>query len=546
MTDFLLDNPLLLLFVVVAIGYPLGRIRIRGSSLGVASVLFAGLAVGALDADLKLPDILYQLGLVVFVYTVGLSHGRGFFASFRRQGVRNTLFVLGVVAVAFLLAVATHALLGVKATYTAGMFAGSLTNTPALAGELEYLQEYAAGSDLDATLAEPVVGYSVAYPLGVLGMILAIAFAQRRWRIDYAEEAERSRDRAAARSELENRTIRVTRPEATETTLHDLVRQHGWDVVFGRLRRNGTLSVATGQSRLRIGDLVSVVGAPGDVARAVGCLGEPSEERLELDRRELDYQGVFVSSPEVVGHRLSDLHLPQRFGGIVTRVRRGDVEFVPHGETVLEPGDRVRLVADRAGLPALSRYFGDSYRALSEIDVLTFSLGLALGLLLGTLPIPLPGGARFTLGLAGGPLIVALILGARDRTGRFVWSLPYSANLTLRQVGLILFLAGIGTRAGHAFVSTVQSRDGIVLLAAGAAVTFAAALTTLWVGYRLLNIPMGLLTGMLAGLQTQPAVLGFALEQSRDDLPNVGYAALFPIATIAKIVAAQLLLALLL
>jgi putative transport protein len=197
-------------------------------------------------------------------------------------------------------------------------------------------------------------------------------------------------------------------------------------------------------------------------------------------------------------------------------------------------------------MPAVSAFFGDSYRALSEIDVLTFSLGLTAGLLLGVLPIPLPGGGDLKLGLAGGPLVVALVLGALDRTGPLVWSLPYSANLTLRQLGLIVFLAGIGTRAGYAFVSTVQSRDGVLLLGAGAVITFTVALATLWVGYRLLNVPMGLLSGMLAGLQTQPAVLGFALEQTGDDLPNVGYAALFPLATIAKILAAQLLLAILL
>jgi putative transport protein len=234
------------------------------------------------------------------------------------------------------------------------------------------------------------------------------------------------------------------------------------------------------------------------------------------------------------------------FGAVVTRVRRGDVEFLPQAETVLEPGDRVRVVAPRSTMPAITRFFGDSYRALSEIDVLTFSLGLALGLLVGAVPFPLPGGANLKLGLAGGPLIVALVLGALDRSGPFVWSVPYSANLTLRQFGLILFLAGVGTRAGYAFVSTLRSGDGIVLLCAGALITFTVASAILWIGYRLLRIPMGLLLGMAAGIQTQPAALGFALEQTGDELPNLGYAAVFPIATIAKILAAQVLLATLL
>lgn len=546
MTEYLVDNPLLLLFVVVAIGYPFGRLKVRGTSLGVASVLFAGLAVGAIDEDLKLPEILYQFGLVIFVYTIGLSNGRAFFASFRRQGGRHTLLVSGAIALAVLLALAEHALLDLKPGLTAGMFAGSLTNTPALAGELEYLETYGPADEREQLLAEPVVGYSVAYPIGVLGVILALVVAQRRWRIDYAREAQRVRDVEGAAKHLENRTIRVTCADTAHRPVAALTEEHGWDVVFTRMRRDGHLELVTAETRLAQGDLVLAVGTREDLDRVTKRLGEACDERLELDRSELDFRRIFVSSPAVVGRRLRELGLRERFGAVATRIRRGDVEILPHGETVLEPGDRVRVVAPTQSMPAVSTFFGDSYRALSEIDVPTFSLGLTLGLILGVLPIPLPGGVDLKLGLAGGPLIVALILGALDRTGPLIWSLPYSANLTLRQLGLIVFLAGIGTRAGYAFVSTVQGREGILLLASGATITFAVAFTTLWVGYRLLKIPMGLLAGMLAGLQTQPAALGFALEQTNDDLPNVGYAALFPIATIAKILAAQLLLALLL
>lgn len=543
MTRYLVDNPLLLLFVVVAIGYPLGRLKVRGTSLGVASVLFAGLAVGAIDQDLKIPEILYQFGLVLFVYTIGLANGRSFFASFRRKGGQHTLLVTGVVGLAVLFAVVEYAVLDLKPTLTAGMFAGSLTNTPALAGELEYLEEYGPEDAREQLLAEPVVGYSVAYPIGVLGVILAIAVAQRRWRIDYAREAQRVREVEGAAKPLENRTIRVTREDAARRPVADLARAESWDVLFGRVRRADQLGLVTAETRLEPGDLVLVVGARDELDRVTAHLGEACDEHLEFDRSELDFRRIFVSSRAVTGRRLRDLDLRQRFGAVLTRIRRGDVEILPHGETVLEPGDRVRVVAPRESMPAISTFFGDSYRALSEIDMPTFSLGLTLGLLLGAVPIPLPGGVDLKLGLAGGPLIVALVLGALDRTGPLVWSLPYSANLTLRQLGLIVFLAGIGTRAGYAFISTVQERDGMLLLVGGAAITFAAALTALWVGYRLMKVPMGVLIGMVAGLQTQPAVLGFALEQTGDDLPNVGYAALFPLATIAKIIAAQLLIA---
>jgi putative transport protein len=196
-------------------------------------------------------------------------------------------------------------------------------------------------------------------------------------------------------------------------------------------------------------------------------------------------------------------------------------------------------------MKTVSTFFGDSYRALSEIDFMTFSLGLALGLLLGLIPIPLPGGVTLKLGLAGGPLLVAMVLGHLGRTGPMVWNLPYSANLTLRQIGLIFFLASVGTRSGYAFVNTLTQGNGPAIFLVGAIITFTVATATLWIGHKLLRIPMSLLIGMLSGLQTQPAVLGFALEQTDSELPNIGYAAVYPTAIIAKILLAQLLLVIL-
>jgi len=335
----------------------------------------------------------------------------------------------------------------------------------------------------------------------------------------------------------------VTRAAPIAETLHDLTREHGWDVNFGRLKRDGKVALAAGDARLAPGDLVSLVGTPEELAEVTAYLGQESDEHLDLDRTEFDYRRVFVSNPKIAGQSLGDLNLPQQFGAIATRVRRGDIEMLAHDNTVLELGDRVRVTARREELDAISRFFGDSYRALSEIDVLSFSLGIGLGLLVGLIPIPLPGGLVFRLGFAGGPLLVALILGALGRTGPLVWTLPYSANLTLRQIGLIMFLAGVGTRAGYAFVSTFAQGGGIRLFVAGTLITTLTALATLWIGYRVLKISMSLLIGMLAGLQTQPAVLGFALEQTENDLPNLGYASMFALAVIVKIILAQLLVA---
>ncbi|GAB7024852.1 aspartate:alanine exchanger family transporter [Geotalea toluenoxydans] len=544
MLQVLINNPLLLLFVVAAIGYPLGQLKVHGSCLGVAAVLFVGLAVGSIHPDLKLPEIVYILGLGLFVYTIGLSSGPAFVASLRREGLRNNLLVIGMLFFASGLAVTAHRLLHLKASLTAGMFAGCLTNTPALASALETIKHTAPAQALELMLAEPVVGYSITYPVGVIGVVLAITIVQRLWHIDYTAEAKRLHTFGASSEPLLNCTISVTHAHIS-ATIDQLSREQKWDVLFGRIKRRNHVFLSTPQTVLEPGDMVIAVGTEEELHRVAAFLGEQSSEHIGLDRSEYDYRRIFVSNTHVAGRAIGELKLQEKFGAVITRVRRGDVDFLPHEDMVLELGDRVRVLTRTREMGRVTSYFGDSYRAVSEVDIMTFSLGLALGLLLGTIPLPLPGGITIKLGFAGGPLIVALILGTVGRTGSMVWSLPYGANMTLRQIGLVFFLAGIGTRAGYSFFSTFSQGGGLTIFAVGAAITCLTALATLWVGHRLLKIPFSLLIGMVAGMQTQPAVLGYALEQTGNDLPNIGYASVYPVATIGKIVAVQLILVLL-
>ncbi len=540
--QILRDNPLLLLFLVAAIGYPLGRLKIGGASLGVAAVLFVGLAFGALDPNLKLPEVVYNLGLVLFVYTIGLSSGSVFFGSLRRQGIKTNLLAIGMLALAGALTAAAKVIFNIKTTLAAGMFAGSLTNTPALAGVIEHVRAVAPAGVVDQLTAEPVIAYSLTYPMGVLGLILVIYLLQRLWKIDYPSEMEHAHEFGVAQEPLESCTLRVQSDQTA--SIAELVSSNEWDVIFGRLKRAGQVHLVNGQDRLAAGDLLSMVGRRDELDRVMAKLGQPATERLEFDMRVYDKRRVFVSNPEIAGRRLRDLHLGERFNAIVSRVRRGDLEILPHGDTMLALGDQVRFLAPHDQLAPVANFFGDSYRAVSEIDVLAFGLGAALGLLVGMIPIPLPGGVTLKLGLAGGTLLVGLLFGALGRTGPIIWEMPYSANLTLRQVGLVLFLAGVGTRAGYAFVSTLRQGDGWLVLGIGAAITCITGCVTLWVGHKLLRIPMSLMVGVLAGLQTQPAVLGFSLEQSGNELPNIGYATVYPVAMIVKILLAQVLLVL--
>ena len=532
----LVEQPLLLLFIVAALGYPLGRIPIAGSTLGIASVLFVGLAFGAVDPRLELPEFVYVFGLVLFVYSVGLTSARGLVASFRRQAVREHLMVVGVLAAATVLTGILGRQLGLSAAMAAGVFAGSLTNTPALAAVLEHVGRQAAGG-----AADPIVGYSLTYPIGVIGALGALALARRVWRLSDADEQRRLEAAGVITPEPVTQSVMITRREAAPLRLEALRQELSWQVVFGRVRRDDATQVVDASTTVEPGDIVTVVGPPEEIERVVGYLGKRSTLPIEWDRTALDYRRVFVSSPDVAGRRLGDLDLPARFGAVVTRVRRGDVEMLARDDTVLELGDRVRVVTNRSKLDAVSSYFGDSYRALSEIDILAFSVGPALGLLLGLIAVPLPGGVDLRLGIAGGPLVVALVLGALERTGTIVWVLPYSANLTLRQIGLVLFLGTIGTRAGWEFRTLLATGGGLTVVAAGAIVTCATAFATLWLGHRVLKMPFALAGGTVAAVQTQPAVLGFTVEQERSDLPNIAYARAYPLALVAKIVLAQIL-----
>lgn len=541
MLALLRESSLLLLFAVAAVGYLAGRVRVGGVSLGVAAVLFVGLGASALDSRLQLPEIVPQLGLTLFVYTIGLASGPGFFASFRKRGLRDAALVAGTVLLGAALAALAGVLLGIAPPVVAGAFAGALTNTPALAGVLHFLREATPGGASAEALAGPVVGYSVAYPVGVLGSIGAILVAERLSRRE--PEPPPSSGEGGARR-LTTRTVRITHPDAVGKPAEALVKREGWDVVLARLRRGGALMLCDELTVFEEGDLVTVVGPEAEVARAIAGLGEAAAEALELDRSVFDFRRVFVTSGKVVGRRLGDLDLARRFGAMVTRVRRGDAEVLASDDLVLESGDRARVVAPRARLDEVSAFFGDSYRAIAEIDVLTFGLGAALGIAIGEIPLPMPGGVPFRLGAAGGPLVAGILLGWLGRTGPLTWSMPYSANLTLRQLGLVLFLAGVGTRSGGTFAATIARGGALPLFAVGAAITLSVALAIVLLGRRM-RIPMHVLAGMVAGIHTQPATLTFACDRTRSEAPNVGYAAVFPLATIAKIVLAQLLVMLL-
>jgi putative transport protein len=529
MVDFFVQNQTLLLFAVAGTGFLIGRIRIHGFSLGVAAVLFAGIGFGAIDGRLQIDESVWTLGLALFVYTVGLACGPSFVTTLRRRGLNaNVASLAGVVAGAAAAVLVGYFLLGLDGRTTAGSFTGGETNTPALAGVLEYLQHHLGVARFNTVGNAPVVGYSLAYPFGVLIPLLATYWLYHTRR-DGPSVTEAEAARRVNGEPIICRTVRVTR--ARNAHLGDLTSYHGGTITFSRLKHDGTVQVATPELRPEVGDLLSVIGAEEDVLAFTADMGETASEHLPLEREALDMRRMFVSNRALAGKSVGSIGL-ERFGAIVTRVRRGDADMVATRATMLELGDRVRVVAPKRMMGEVSRFFGDSYRALSEVDVMT----------IGAIHIPLPG-SSFTLGAAGGPLLAGLVLGALGRTGPIVWQMPYSANLTLRQIGIVLFLAGVGTRSGQAFADTFSGGEWPKLLAAAFAIAAAQVLVFLFIA-RLARTPLPVTAGMLAGMCTQPAVLGYASDQLTDETPVMtGYATVFAFAMIAKIVLAQLLVA---
>ena len=536
------ESPLLLLFIVSAIGYWLGNISIRGAKLGVAAVLFVGLGFGALDPNLDVPDIIIVLGLSIFVYTIGLSSGPGFVATFRQQGVRNSLFVTLALMLSAGLTIAMHYWLHLDSATSAGLMAGSNTNTPALAGLLDLINNTQTGDQRTALGNAAVVGYSLSYPMGVVGVMIAIGLMHRWMKIDDQEEVAVLSKVYSVAEELARSSIEITNPEMNGVTLRNIFHRFNKQIVYGRMQRNGEPFLPNMDTQLQVGDQIVLVGQQELLKDATQFLGKPLEKELSYDRTIYDAQRIFVSNPAVAGSTIAALNLSEQYSAIITRVKRGDIDLLANGNTVLELGDRILLVTRREEMPKLAAMFGDSYEALSKIDLLSFGLGMALGLLLGMVQFQLPGDVKFSLGFAGGPLIIALILGYLRKTGKLVWTLPYSANLTLRQIGLILLLAGIGIRSGHTFLNTILQGGGAWLFLAGGVIATLGAMLSLFIGYKLLKIPFTILTGMVAN---QPAILDYAIERAGNSLPNIGFSFVLPISLIIKILFVQLLFLLL-
>ncbi len=540
---FLEENKPVLLFIVIAAGYFIGRIKVKGFSLGIAAVLFVGIAFGSLSSKLALPDIVYILGLVIFVYTTGLQSGPGFFAGFDRQGIAVNLTMISVLSFTAVLTVILGKTYGLNENIVSGLFTGSLTNTPALASVVDTLKNSIGSTNsvqTDAVLGEPIAGYSIAYPYGVLGVILFFFLFKKIFKIDMEKESgEAAEELGLGTKALEHRDVLVMNPKIIGKTVAAIFKENDLNgIVIARIRKKEETDIVTGETVLEKDNIITLVGTK--LREKTAIFGVHDHTHLYDDRSDLDFRRIFVSNPNVIGLTIQKLDLHSRFQATITRVKRGDSEFVPSNSTVLEGGDRIRVVAAKEDMEKVSAYFGDSFHSLSEIDYISMSIGIAIGLVLGEIPIPLFGGASFRLGYAGGPLIVALILGYIGRTGNLIWGMSYNANLTLRQTGVVLFLAGIGLKAGFSF-GVNFAKYGALLVSLGFILTTLNTGIMMLAGRYFLKIPFPLLLGIVSGMQTQPACIAYANAEAKNSVPNFGYSLVFPAAMITKIILVQII-----
>ncbi len=529
----LLTEQMLILFAILAIGSWLGSLSYRGVSLGTAAVFFVGLAFG--HFGLTVPRPVMDLGLLLFVYAVGLQAGPRFFRTFRRQGREFVIVAAAAILAAGIMTVLMAKVFGMTWALAAGMFTGALTNTPALASTAD------AVGRLDPNQAAAVlVGYGIAYPFSIVAVTLLIPVLPKLLgrRIDDAERDWRS-SQAGERTSLSKKQFQVINANLEGKRLGELDTHRLSQVNISRIQHEGEVVTGTPDVVLHVGDVLLAVGTDEELEKLRLLVGQEVLVEMPASARTVSRE-MFVTEEKLAGKRLMDLHVWDRYAVIVTRIRRAGVEITPVGTSTLELGDTLRVVGDDAALNEFNRLVGGNTRKIDETNMVPFLIGILLGILVGLIPIPLPNGLSIKLGAAGGALLVSLLVGHFGRIGPFPLYVPVAARNISRELGLMLFLGGAGANAGTQLVKVVQEQGGGMFLA-GAGITVVAVLVTVIVTHLIYRMNLLSVLGLTSGVMTNPPALAAAVQQTSTDVPAVTYASAYPVVLIFKILVAQVL-----
>jgi putative transport protein len=528
----------LVLMLVAVAGLAVAQIKIKSVGIGVTGVLFAGIFAGhfGLRIDEGTLEFIRDFGLVLFVFTIGLQLGPGFFASFRREGLKLNLLAAAIVLLGAGMTIGAGYLLKINPFASLGLFSGATTNTPSLGATQQMLKTLGGNFAQHAGL--PPLAYAAAYPgavAGIIGVILFIRLAFSR------KTEEKSVDKNEA-GPLERMNIVVENPHFENRSIGEILGLDG--VVISRIKRSGESNVetATEQTRLHKGDSILAVGTRKALENFSGKAGREAGWNLLSMSGQVVSRRIIVTRSKVLGKTIAELNLSERFGVAITRVSRAEIEMTAMHELKLQFGDALQIVGSENALDEVAKSLGNSAAALRETNFMPIFIGIALGVIAGAIPITVPRvPVPVQLGMAGGPLLLAIILSRIGRIGPLVWYMPASANVAFRELGIVLFLACVGLKAGGNFFETVFTSEGLHWLLAGLAITIVPLLIAAFCGRFIFKLNSTTISGLLAGSMTDPPALAFAHTISGSDAPLVAYATVYPLSMLLRIFVAQIL-----
>jgi putative transport protein len=534
---------LAVLSIAVTFGLAVGAVRFRGMKLGIAGVLFSSLVFGQLGftVDPNVLSFLRDFALILFVYALGLQVGPGFTASLRHEGLRLNVLSLVVIILGAIFTAGIVHFAGLPKSVTSGLYAGAYTTTPGLAAGQEALS-HAHRAPSDAAMRAGLA-YTVTYPFGVVGPILVIAALRRIFRIRIADEvaalaaAERVR-----RPPIEAVDFQVTQAAHAGVKLRDLQALHHQGIVFSRLIRDQIVTVPTGDTEVRLGDVYRAVGPRTNVATIVEAMGRPAEPELLRATGDVRRMDLLVTRTQVLRRPLHDLDLIRRTGVTIARVTRAGIDLAPKASLRLQFGDSVVVVGPESGLKIVEAELGNSPDMLNRPQLVPIFLGIVLGVLVGSIPLVIPGlHTRLRIGLAGGPLLAAIALSQLGSIGSVVWYMPIATSTLFRDFGLAVFLACVGLQSGTGFLQNLVQGGGVELVAWGAAVTIVPILFVGLLARSFLKMNFVTLSGWVAGAMTSTPAMMFANELAGSDAPATVYAAVAPLGLLTPIICSQLL-----
>lgn len=545
MSDIALTVSILALVAVV--GLFIGNVKFRGVGLGIGGVLFGGIIVGhfvsqagmTLSSDML--HVIQEFGLILFVYTIGIQVGPGFFASLRVSGLRLNLFAVLIVIIGGLVTAILHKLFDIPLPVVLGIFSGAVTNTPALGAGQQILRDL--GTPM-AMVDQMGMSYAMAYPFGICGILFTMWMLRVIFRVNVETEAQQHEStRTNGGALIRTINIRVENPNLHNLAIKDVPILNGDKVICSRLKREETLKVPSPETVIQLGDLLHLVGQPADLHNAQLVIGQEVDTSLSTKGTDLRVARVVVTNENVLGKRIRDLHFKERYDVVISRLNRAGVELVASSDISLQFGDILNLVGRPSAIDAVANVLGNAQQKLQQVQMLPVFIGIGLGVLLGSIPVFVPGfPAALKLGLAGGPLIMALIHGRIGSIGKLYWFMPPSANLALRELGIVLFLSVVGLKSGGDFIHTLVDGEGLSWIGYGALIT-AVPLITVGILARMLA-KMNYLTmcGMLAGSMTDPPALAFANNlHPTSGAAALSYATVYPLVMFLRIITPQLL-----